>query len=380
MGLWDSLRAFFAPTPASNPERREWRFVDDGEWLARLDTPGTLGVYADWLEEHGDARFELIRRFGTERFTPFLEANAEALFGPLAKSLLLDPTTRLRAGRRAQLEPHWQGGVLRGVSVRTERVLDDTLTLLRLPIARTVRRLAFGVPLDSLLDEAPAKELATLTPRIDELFFGDFVYPDECEMSWARLEDLSRVWKTFPALQRFKARGLVESLGEIDAPVLTHFARETSGLTKAELRSITTARWPKLTHLEVWFGDTNYGAECDVRDVEPLLQRSMPALVSLGLCNFEFCDLLLERLLASPLLRQLKRLDLSKGALGAEGVSLLVKNRAAFEHLEVLDLSECQLSPTEVAQLEGLCAVVNLDDQREPWDDDGSARYVAVGE
>jgi hypothetical protein len=125
-------------------------------------------------------------------------------------------------------------------------------------------------------------------------------------MSWSHVGNLSAAWKHVPALATFKARGVVEALGDIDAPNLTHFVRETGSLTKGELESITRARWPKLTHLEVWFGDENYGADCTVEDVRPLLASTPPpGLISLGLKNFEFADGLISPLLDSAWLTSL---------------------------------------------------------------------------
>lgn len=199
-------------------------------------------------------------------------------------------------------------------------------------------------------------------------------------MSWAQTGELSALWSVAPQLTEVKVRGLVEDLGSIAAPNLLRFTRETSGLKRSELSSILAATWPKLEHLELWFGDANYGAEPSAEDAAPLLEgKGLPALSSLGICNFEFIDALVERLVHSPLLPRLKRLDLSKGCLTAEGAEVLIRHRARFAHLEAIDLSQNLVSEAAQAELRAALPKVTLDGQRlDELEED--MRFVAVGE
>ena len=80
---------------------------------------------------------------------------------------------------------------------------------------------------------------------------------------------------TTPQLRTLLLRGGEITLDdEIDLPNLTHFTVETGGLDKASLRSIATARWPKLASLEIWFGDPNYGADGSLADIQEILALS----------------------------------------------------------------------------------------------------------
>ncbi|MFO0598804.1 MAG: hypothetical protein U0228_26090 [Myxococcaceae bacterium] len=395
MGVWDRIRSWFSPSKELTLEElglelerevwppelhqhlaREWKFVDDSEWSERLASgdPAVLAIYADWLEEQGDARHELVCLAAFPgRFPAFITANAEALFGPLAARLKTP-------GLRPELGLTWDHGVLRGVSCRSEQVWPDALELLRRPITRTVTSFAAGAFFDPPPPDLPAQFFSEHGHRFRELFLGDFVYPDECEMSWAQNGEIAVIWKLVPNLARLKLRGGVAGLGDIDAPHLTHFTFETSGLTRAELDSVARARWPKLEHLELWFGDANYGAEYGPEDVTKFLAtRPPPGLTSFGLCNFEFSDLVLDALLTSPWTSQVKRLDLSKGCLSDEGVRTLLLHRDRLAHLDSLDLSQNLLSDTHLEALRGLCREVKLDDQRlDEMDED--LRYVAVTE
>lgn len=379
MGFWDSVRSFFRSTPAL--PARPWHFVDDSEWAERLGAHdlAQAQVYGDWLEERGDTRAELIRQAAEPQFSDFVRTHATALFAEWGVHLVKPP----EYGRPA-LEPSWRHGVLHGLSVRTEQPWVDAVGLVALPIAAHLRDFAVGVRPDSLGadDEAlgALEVIGRRLPRLTSLFAGDFLYPSECEMSWAHVGNLSAAWKHFPALTTFKARGVVEALGDIDAPHLTHFVRETGSLTKGELESITRARWPKLTHLEVWFGDANYGADCTVEDVRPLLASTPPpALISLGLKNFEFVDGLISPLLESAWLKQVKHLDLSMGVLTDEGADELLRSRSRLAHLESLDLSRNLLSERHLPELKAICRQVVVEGQR-LGEMDEDMRYVAVSE
>ena len=390
MGLWDRIRGVFggAPAKAADPSlvRADWRFVsDDGEWAARVagePDASVWPVFADWLEEQGDARAELIRRsLAGNAFDAFVDANAAEVLGLLASR----ERRTVSPGDRPLLELEWRHGLLHGAGVRTEDVWADVGHLLRLPVARYLARLSVGLGSNGALDSATTAEtLQTLaTPgaaHLRSLFVGDFEYPTECEMSWAQTGELSALWTAAPQLTEVKVRGLVEDLGRIAAPNLVRFTRETSGLKRSELSSILEARWPKLEHLELWFGEANYGAEPTAEDAAPLLEgKGLPALTSLGLCNFEFIDALVDRLVSSPLLPRLKRLDLSKGCLTAEGAGMLVRHRDRFAHLEAIDLTQNLVSEAAQAELQAALPRVQLDGQRlDELEED--MRFVAVGE
>lgn len=343
--------------------------VDDAPWH----------VYADWLEEQGDARAELVRRYHrNERFEEFVAANATELFGPLA------PFLGQRASRYARpaMEVEWRHGLVAHAALRMEKPWRWVPTLWRTPVTRFLGSLAVGLtPTEDLCSAEELQALADPRARaVRKLLLGDFIYPDECEMSWAQVGDVSALWSLMPQLEELKLRGAVADLGDVQAPNLVRFTRETSQFTRDELARVLAASWPRLEHLELWFGEQNYGANCTAQDVVPLFGASrFPRLTSLGLCNFEGADAIIEPLAASGLLRQVKRLDLSKGILTDEGAATMLKLRAKFEHLEHLDLSRNLISEAMTAPLSELCASVNVEAQRLDQMDEGM-RFVAVGE
>ena len=150
-------------------------------------------------------------------------------------------------------------------------------------------------------------------------------------------------------------------------------------MSRSYSEAIASAKLPSIEHLEIWYGDDNYGGDATLDDVEPLLSRTdLPKLRRLGLRNAQFTDALIAPLANSKLLRQLLELDLSMGVLTTEGAQALVAHRDAFKHLGVLDVSQTYLDDKEVASLKGVAKMVIADDLRD--DDDPDYRYPAVGE
>src|SRR5262249_55412038 len=66
---------------------------------------------------------------------------------------------------------------------------------------------------------------------------------------------------------------------------------------------------------------------------------------------------LLERIVASPLLKRLRRLSLAGGDLNQAAVIFLMRNAEAVRHLE-LDLQGNQLTPAAMQQIAELCRQV----------------------
>jgi hypothetical protein len=210
------------------------------------------------------------------------------------------------------------------------------------------------------------------------LFIGDFEYPDETEISWTYLQDVEPLYKAFPNLRSLRLRGGFVELGKIDLPELREFTVETGGLPLAAVKSIASAKWPKLERLEVWFGSDDYGAEGGVDDLQPILNgKGLPNLKHLGLRNGEFADELCKALPKAKILPQLEVLDLSMGTMTDEGAQVLADNAEAFKHLKQLDVTQNLLTARGQRLVAKLCPSVAKGNQRE-YDED--YRYVAVGE
>jgi hypothetical protein len=132
-------------------------------------------------------------------------------------------------------------------------------------------------------------------------------------------------------------------LGDIDLPALRSFDIWTGGFTSANMVSITAARWPLLERLALRFGDPGegLGGTCILDDILPLLASAeLPNLMHLGLGNAAFIDQAIPYLARSPLLRQLRTLDISLGMLSDAGAEALLTHADAFSHLAWIDVSD----------------------------------------
>jgi hypothetical protein len=160
--------------------------------------------------------------------------------------------------------------------------------------------------------------------------------------------------------------------------------RVSGGLRASEIASITSATWPALEHLEVWFGRAQYGAEGDAAMLSPIFAATnLPALRHLGIVNCEFSLDAIEALLLSKLLPQLRTLDLSRGIIAARELELLLANADSFAHLTSIDVSENFLDGPQVGQLKRVLPTVTADDQRELEEDEDDGedhRYARLGE
>jgi hypothetical protein len=169
------------------------------------------------------------------------------------------------------------------------------------------------------------------------------------------------------------------TLGTLDLPALEHAEFRTGGLTTGSAVAIATAKWPKLRHLDVWYGSGDYDGTATLHDIRALLaRRDLGELRHLGLMNAENSDAICELLVTSPLSAQLEVLDLSMGTLGDEGVAVLLAHREAFPKLQRIDISRSFVSDEAVEQLKTLGAWVIFDDMNEPEQRDD--RFVSVGE
>lgn len=339
-------------------------------------TDETWAVYGDALLAAGDVRGELVATASRpKKFAAALKRHRQVLFGPLAEVLADDLPQLLEhlTWRHGFVESAFVHGI---DDVSLEELLDG---LLAAPVARFLSKLDLGLsdPMGHDNDFAAAIERVGDSGGahlLRSLWLGRFD-EEEAQLSWAPWGDVAALWQTCPELVELRLRGASGPLGSIEAARLESFIVETGGLSREAFSAIAAAKLPALRHLEVWFGDGDYGGECDAFDAEQVLARHDPHLRSLGLRNAPFTHELIPRLAAWKPLRNLEVLDLSLGVLSDHDVDGLLARRNAFAHLARLDLRGNVLE-RRVKELKKALPNVVLDDQRET---DGE-RYVAVGE
>ncbi|WP_163997169.1 WGR domain-containing protein [Pyxidicoccus caerfyrddinensis] len=353
-------------------------------------------VYGDWFQSQGDPRGELIalqhalsQAKGAEatalkrKAAALLKKHQDVLLGaPLAK-MLEDKT----------LSIGWNLGFIQSARVAVARYgedpefhIDEALKiLLAHPSARFLQEVTIGLASNEGENEYSdlIKLVAKSAPKsVRKVFIGDYVFPDETEISWTEVGNVAPLYKALPQLRSLHLRGGEVTLGKIELPELREFTMESGGLDRGSVKSIAAANWPKLERLEVWFGAEEYGAGGNVKSIQPILDaQGLPELKHLGLCNAEFTNELVEALPKAKVLKQLETLDLSRGTLTDKGAEVLLANAAAFKHLKRLDLTQNLLSAKVAKSLAKLCPDVALGHQRhDDSDEDDEHRYVAVGE
>lgn len=361
---------------------------------AIVDEPGDparWAVYADWLQAQGDAFGEplglalagMLDDAVLERWTWSSELRWLCERDDLAEFAELERRHGFVLGARiGHLPLQWGKGV-------PTRLLA---ALLRCPAGRLLTKLALrrmNNQVDALLGERDS----IMLEHLRELVLGDFVYPDEGELSWESVGALDRVLAACPMLRALHVRGGgIEFDAACEHAALCALTIETAWIDRRPLEVLLACSLPVLRRFELWIGHPR-----DVmvpEDFEPPTLSSLsalldaptrwPALRELGLVNTVLADALPQRLADSPLLPRLERLDLSRGTMHEPGARRLLERASAFAHLRELDLRANFLTADLADALErALPGIVRVDAQRDPTSPDRmgmTGYYVSVYE
>lgn len=237
--------------------------------------------------------------------------------------------------------------------------------LLQDPLAGKLEALVFGMWLEVDENSSSKQLIDALVAAKDKLtsikavFIGD-IAASECEISWIRQSDISPILMAYPQLEVLQVRG-GDGL-EFTPPVrhdnLKALIVETGGLSRTTVAQICNLNLPALEHLELWFGSEDYGGDCWIESLTPILtEQRFPNLTYLGLRNSQFSDEIADAVVRSPLIEFISVLDLSMGTLSNEGAEKLI-NCPAISQLDILNVSENFLSPPIVQKLEHLAATI----------------------
>ncbi|MEW5738679.1 MAG: WGR domain-containing protein [Myxococcota bacterium] len=363
-----------------------------------------FSILADWLQDQGDPRGELIslqlaNKEGQAK--KLIEEKADYFLGPLAEHQEVHDEgynnsrshLRTRAQEEAWQKVHkqaflWRNGYIYRVRLSHDSYSDEgfkgkTVDILRdvleHPSARFAVEFAFqsnGDPneddlqdlIDLLGEKAP--------PTTRKITFGDNVD----QISWHHTGSLAKLWKGVPHLRTLEIETGEFEVGKMDAPALERAIFITGGLSQSCGKDIATAKMPNIKHLEIYYGTEEYGGTCGVDEVRPLLERTdLKHLEYLGLKNSEFADDIAGALAGAKVLKGLKTLDLSLGTMSDAGAKALANAKPYLEHLECLDLTRNYLTKEGIALVKGLCKKVITADQEEADEGDDS-RYAAIRE
>jgi len=132
-------------------------------------------------------------------------------------------------------------------------------------------------------------------------------------------------------------------------PELIHFARISSNLTKKELDSITNATWPKLEALSIGIGFKSALVAEDF--IKFLNSPNLKSVTKLAIRDCVDMDNLVQLLVNSPLLSQLKRLSFYNSDLSHKGAQILLKNKDKFSHIEKINIYNTILTEDNESEL-----------------------------
>lgn len=376
-------------------------------------------VYADWLQEKGDARGEAVSIDIAIATSTEEGSQLEELLGrPVSEARPVSGDKVPLVKRRNELfETHgkdwvgktllkakdgtlsnqefvnltWKGGFIVKARLTTEYEWEgpDLPTMLRallkLPSAKFLGDLALGVNSwegdNGYDDELLALSKVGKLHALRRLHVGDFERQDDTEISWTDVGDVGRIWNVVPNLQWLTIQGGGIELGKnLKHDKLKELHVLTGGLPASSTQAIANAELPSLETLEVWFGDEEYGAEADIDMLKPLFESdTLPRLKHLGLQNAQFQNEIALGLCSAKIVEQLETLNLSMGIMTRDGAMALVEHKDRFKHLKSLNVEENCIEKDAVEALRAAFgAIVEIGDQEESEDPDD--RYVSVGE
>jgi hypothetical protein len=219
-------------------------------------------------------------------------------------------------------------------------------------------------------------------PALRALFLGD-IDAEECEISWICQADVSRLLSGFPHLEEFGVRGGQGlRFHALRHERLRSLTVESGGLPAEVVRGIGESDLPALEHLDLWLGTPDYGGNCEVADLAPILSgMRLPRLRHLALRDSEIQDEVAAAVASAAVVARLQVLDMSMGTLGDEGAEALLAGQP-LTHLDRLDLHHHFISdPLQDRlrqSLEPAGVTLNLDNTSNDASPDN--RWVAVGE
>src|SRR5579883_35245 len=171
-----------------------------------------------------------------------LAACAAAIRKEVKLGELPAPVAAWAAAEDDRLEIEWHHGFVRKARFALQQWEADgpsleemVAALLAHPVGRFIQTLTIG--LNSVHGQCAYEDViaviaAAQPPLLYTLFIGDFVFPDDTELSWAVVGDADALW-TLPSLHELTLQGSGIRLGAFDAPHLERLEIRTGGLRKA---------------------------------------------------------------------------------------------------------------------------------------------------
>jgi hypothetical protein len=217
-----------------------------------------------------------------------------------------------------------------------------------------------------------------ILPFLKAIYLGD-IEQNELEVSWIYLSDITPAIVAYPNLNHWQSKGMAKlQLTPFIHHHLSSFVLVTGGLRDQIIRNLWKCKLTNLSHLEIWLGTEEYGADWNVETFEPFFTPEengiFPKLQYLGLRNASNINSLCGPLVQSSVAKRIRVIDLSLGELGNVGAQELLKLNE-FSVLELLELGHHCIDDQDILnQLELLPCIVDLRASED------ASRYVVVAE
>ncbi|EHI7622118.1 cytoplasmic protein [Salmonella enterica] len=184
-------------------------------------------------------------------------------------------------------------------------------------------------------------ENASRFAHLESLFIGD-MESEDCEISWIKQGDYSRLYAALPNLKELIIKGASDlRLGAIHHEKLEHLEIISGGIPSNVLAELQNAQLPALKTLKLFLGVEEYGFDGSLDNVMVL--------------------------------------ELSCGTLTDSGAEALLEHKDRIAHLETLDLHHHYLTPEMQEKLKAALPIpLNLSEALEPDDYDGDIYMNAM--
>ena len=193
---------------------------------------------------------------------------------------------------------------------------------------------------------------AATRPFIRNLYIGE----SDADTSAMDIGDVSGLYTVMPNLEVLKICGNYITFGKLHLKKLKRLDVLTVGLSTAQVHSIANAILPELETLNIWVGDAYNGAVQTFGVLKTLILRleTFHNLQHLCIANSEFQDEIVQEILGSTLISQLKTLDLSMGTMTNRGARALLAEADALQHIESIDVGANYIGEDLVAELKAV--------------------------
>lgn len=164
----------------------------------------------------------------------------------------------------------------------------------------------------------------------------------------------NNLWGAFEDLEKLFIKGTDGlTLGDVKHNNLTVLTIKSAGLSSNVFKEISNAELPSLEDLEVYIGCEEYGYNLTLEELSTFINSltRFEKLENLCIGNAETPTDVIKLIINSPILKQLKTLNFSKGILYDDSAQMILDNIEKFNHLNMILLTQNYFSKEMLEKL-----------------------------